>query len=92
MFWSLAFAAATGVVMARALKHSVVAFIGLAVGLSIIEAFFNPPLALTCAALAALSFIFYVTSKSAWKDALSPAGEEPPAEEVTRSGIQRRLF
>jgi hypothetical protein len=87
MFWSVAFAVGAGVVMARALKRSLVAFIGLAVGLSIIEAFFSPPLALTFIALALFSFIFYVTSR-----AVSPVGEESSSEETAESGITRRLF
>ncbi|MGC2402641.1 MAG: hypothetical protein WA510_22815 [Acidobacteriaceae bacterium] len=92
MFWSVAFAAAAGVVMARALRHRTVAFISLAVGLGIIEAFFNPPLALTFMALAVLSFIFYVTSTAAWKGAFSPASEESSSEETTKRGITPRLF
>jgi uncharacterized protein (DUF2062 family) len=71
MFWSVAFAVTSGILMARALKQSLVAFIGLTVALSIVESFFNPALALVFIALAVLSFVFYVTSKAAWKDDLS---------------------
>jgi uncharacterized membrane protein len=91
MFLSVAFAVVAAVVMARALKHSMVAFIGLAVALSIIEAFFNPPLALTCMALAVLSFLFYVTSRAGWKEAFSPATEEPVVSEgIAKSGAPRQ--
>jgi hypothetical protein len=68
MLWSVAFAVGAGVVMARALKENLVVFIGLTVFLSIVESFFNPPLALTLIALAVLSFAFYVASKAVWKD------------------------
>ncbi len=76
MFWTVAFAVGAGILMARALKESLLAFIGLAIAFSIVEAFFNPPLALTFIALAVLAFLFYVTSKSAWQGALSPVREE----------------
>ena len=81
MFWSVAFAVGAGVVLARALKESLVAFTGLAVAMGIVEAFFNPPLALTFTALAVLSFLFYVTSKSAWKGAFSPVRERKAGSE-----------
>ncbi len=76
MFWTIAFAVAAGILMARALKESMLAFIGLAIAFSIVEAFFNPPLALTFIALAVLAFVFYVTSKAAWQGALTPLREE----------------
>jgi uncharacterized membrane protein len=76
MFWTVAFAVAAGILMARALKESLVAFIGLAIGFSIVEAFFNPALALTFIALAVLAFVFYVTSKATWKEALTPLHED----------------
>ncbi|HTZ58749.1 MAG TPA: hypothetical protein VMB49_11650 [Acidobacteriaceae bacterium] len=92
MFWSVAFAVVAGILMARALRESLVAFIGLAVGLSIVEAFFNPPLALTFIALAVLAFVFYVTS-NAWKGAFSPFSEEStPSTNRTKRSIMRRLF
>jgi hypothetical protein len=93
MFWTIAFAVAAGILMARALRESLLAFIVLAVGISIVEAFFNPALALTFMALAVLAFVFYVTSKANWGEALSPFAEEPnPSTEVTKRGIMRRLF
>jgi divalent metal cation (Fe/Co/Zn/Cd) transporter len=93
MFWSVAFAVTLGILMARALRKSLVTFISLSVGLSIVVAFFNPPLALTFMALAVLAFLFYVTSKTAWKGAFSSIPEEPaPSAEVTLRGIMRRLF
>jgi hypothetical protein len=79
MFWSVTFAATAAILMARALRESLVAFIGLAVGFGIVESFFNPPLALTFIVLAVLSFVFHVTSKAAWKDELSPLREKTAA-------------
>jgi hypothetical protein len=80
MFWSVAFAVTAGILMARALKESLVAFIGLAVVVGFVEAFFNPALAFTFMALAVLSFVFYVTSKADWKDDFSSmGGKRPPS-------------
>lgn len=76
MFWTVAFAVAAGILMSRALKESVLAFIGLSIAFSIVEAFFNPPLALTFIALAVLAFVFYATSQSAWKGMFTPIREE----------------
>jgi uncharacterized oligopeptide transporter (OPT) family protein len=92
MFWTVAFAVVAGILMARALKEGLLAFIGLAIGFSIVEAFFNPPLALTFIALAVLAFVFYVTSKAAWQGALTPLREESSRSEVGKRDIMGSLF
>jgi divalent metal cation (Fe/Co/Zn/Cd) transporter len=81
MFWSVAFAIGAGVLMARALRESLGAFITLAVVFGIVESFFDRPLALTFTALAVLCFLFYVTSTAAWKDALSPLTKDTSSSE-----------
>lgn len=76
MVLTIAFAVAVGILIARTFKDGLLAVIGLAIGFSIIEAFFNPTLALILIALAVLAFVIYVTSKADWKGAFTPQSHE----------------
>lgn len=72
----ISLALATGIVVARFFKHGLLIAIGVGIGLSILEAFFNPTLALAFIGMAVLAFFAYVASKVDWKDAFIPVSHQ----------------
>lgn len=72
----ISLALATGIFVARFFKNGLVIAIGAGIGLSIVEAFFNPTLALALIGMAVLAFFVYVASRIDWKDAFVPVSQQ----------------
>jgi hypothetical protein len=72
----ISLALATGILIARFFKNGLVMAIGAGIGLSILEAFFNPTLALALIGMAVLAFFVYVASRVDWKDAFIPVSHQ----------------
>jgi uncharacterized membrane protein YccC len=69
-------AAATGILIARYFQNGLLIAIGVGIALSIVEAFFNPTLALVLIGLAVVAFFVYVASRLDWKDGLIPVSQQ----------------
>ena len=84
MVLSFLFAAAAGILIAKIFKDKLLGVIGLAVAFSLIEAFFEPTLALTSIAIAVLAFFAYVILKTDMV-ALTPTSREERRERRSRA-------